>query len=126
MWQVLWTTVHIKYKPARYRIGKFNPATLYIFLITFLPNFITKHHIRVIMQVGLLLFNRARKRGHYTGKGKKCLKHVQSTACVLSLIALSLYFWFKYNLGEKFDPTRVRIHNLQIMTVHFMSLRCLL
>ena len=26
----------------------------------------------------------------------------------------------------KFDPTRVRTHDLQIMTVHFMSLRRLL
>ena len=38
--------------------------------------------------------------------------------------------WFKYDLDKstmhpKFNPTRVRTHDLLIMTVHFMSLRCL-
>ena len=48
------------------------------------------------------------------------------------LIVLFIYFWFKYDLGEKyymdpnFDPTRVQTHDLQIMTVHFMSLKRLL
>ena len=41
------------------------------------------------------------------------------------------YFWIKYDLGQKyyvpkFDPTEVRTHDLQIMTVHFMSLRHLM
>ena len=38
------------------------------------------------------------------------------------------YFWFKYDLRQKykFDPIGVRTHNLQIMIVHFMSLRHLL
>ena len=41
------------------------------------------------------------------------------------------YFWIKYDLGQKyyapkFDPPGIRIHDLQIMTVHFMSLRHLL
>ena len=41
-------------------------------------------------------------------------------------------FWFKYDLirtevpSTPSDPTRVQTHDLQIMTVHFMSLRCLL
>ena len=45
----------------------------------------------------------------------------------------NLYFWFKFDLGQKYytpqvriDATRVRPHDLQIITVHFMSLRCLL
>ena len=29
-------------------------------------------------------------------------------------------------MHPKFNPTRVQSHNLQIMTIHFMSLRCLL
>ena len=42
--------------------------------------------------------------------------------------AVFLYFWFKYDLGRctmhpKFDPTGVRTHDLQITTVHFMSLK---
>ena len=42
-----------------------------------------------------------------------------------------LYFWFKYDLGQKHhapqvDPTGVQTHDLQIMTVQFMSLRRLL
>ena len=41
-------------------------------------------------------------------------------------------FWFKYDLGQKYythpklDLTGVRTHDLQIITVHFMSLRRLL
>ena len=44
-----------------------------------------------------------------------------------TLIYLDLYFWIKYDLDRrtthpKFDPTGVQTHDLQIMTVHFMSL----
>ena len=34
--------------------------------------------------------------------------------------------WDRSTTHPKFDPTRVRSHDLQIMTVHFMSLRRLL
>ena len=33
--------------------------------------------------------------------------------------------WTEVLLTKKFDPTGVWTHDLQIMTVHFMSLRCL-
>ena len=38
-----------------------------------------------------------------------------------------IIFWFKYDLGQKlptFDQTEVQTHDLKIMTVQFMSLRC--
>ena len=34
--------------------------------------------------------------------------------------------WDRSTTQPKFDPTRVRTYDLQIMTVHFMSLRRLL
>ena len=33
------------------------------------------------------------------------------------------YVWFKYDLGQKYDLISVWVHDLQFMTVHFMSLR---
>ena len=50
----------------------------------------------------------------------------------VNLHCMSRYlFGFKYDQGQKcyaprFDPTRVQTHDLQIMTVRFMSLRHLL
>ena len=40
----------------------------------------------------------------------------------------SVHFWFKYDLGQKYyapqvQPTRFRTHDLQIMTIQFISLR---
>ena len=47
------------------------------------------------------------------------------------ITSLIVYFWIQYNLDKstthpKFDPTGIQTHDLQIMTVHFMSLRRLL
>ena len=47
------------------------------------------------------------------------------------ILFANIFFLFKYDLGQKyygpkFNPTRVRTHDLQIMTVHFMSIRRLL
>ena len=40
---------------------------------------------------------------------------------------ISKYFWFKYDLGQKYYAPQVQSKwDLEIMTVHFMSLRCLL
>ena len=48
------------------------------------------------------------------------------TRCVLQYLC----FWIKYNLDRsnthpKFNTIEVRTHDLRIMTIHFMSLRCL-
>ena len=50
--------------------------------------------------------------------------HLRGYVC---LIPGKGYFWFKYNLGKKYHALQawVQTHDLQIMTVHLMSLRCL-
>ena len=56
---------------------------------------------------------------------------MKTLSCPKHIIFCSRYFWFKYNYKDrstthpKFDPTGVRTHDLQIMTVQFMSLRCI-
>ena len=55
------------------------------------------------------------------------IQAVQSWTEPLKYIQIIFYFWIKDDLDRstmhtKFDPTEVRTHDLQIMTVHFMSL----
>ena len=40
----------------------------------------------------------------------------------ISEVKLSVFIFCSSTTHPKFDPTGVRTHNLQIMTVHFMSL----
>ena len=45
------------------------------------------------------------------------------------VLSIDVDFWFKLNSDRstthpKFNPTRIQTHDLQITTVHFMSLRC--
>ena len=62
-----------------------------------------------------------------------CLHHLcytcQGDQMLGERLTVKVYYWLKYNSDRstthpKSDPTRVQTHDFQIMTVHFMPLRC--
>ena len=60
----------------------------------------------------------------YNGDHSPC-ESMMNTIVVHYMFSLSTT-WDRSTMHSKFDPTGVRTHDLQIMTVHFMSLRRLL
>ena len=78
------------------------------------PNILMQHIISSIVSPGRVTF---------------CLENMRTQWTSLTEDKNVWYFWVQVRLGPKyntpnFDLTKVRTHDLQIMTVHFIPQRC--
>ena len=95
------------------------PATIRIAAYRSSPRYALRHRRRRFWRArNILLWNRYANKWRKTKFCILCVRFVTST--------IKWYFQFKYNsMHPEFTSTAVRTHDLQIMAVYFMSLRCL-